>query len=800
MKLITLLAASILSSFSLFSQTLGKIEGTVKDVNYQPVINATVQLIELQKISVTTDNGYFQFNKLSDGTYHVEVSFVGYKTERITIKVNSGTSSSVDLILEEDAQNLKEIVVTDNRSLNETPASIGKISINPMDLPQSVMVINHDIINQQQVLRLSDVLMNTNGIYVMGTTGGTQEEIAARGFNFSSNSTFKNGVRFNNGVMPETSSLESVEVLKGSSAILFGNVAAGGVINLVTKKPKFENGGEIGMRIGNYQFYKPTLDIYGKVNDSDVVAYRINTTYENNKSYRDVVDGERYYINPSFLIKAGKKTEVLLEGDYLNDDRTSDFGIGSINYSIPSMPRSRFIGVSWANYSAQQLSSTVTVSHQINKFWKLQGVLGFQKYTTGLYGSSRPNTGGRMIQEDGTWLRSLQKSSSNENYNIFQIDLNGQIKTGSIKHKLLFGSDRDQYETTATAYDIYTNPENPANVVYDTINIFDLSKYVQRTDIPGTAPRTNTTTSIRRFGIYAQDLISISEKLKALAGIRFSYMEIQSKITTVATGAVQNSPTNYNNAFTPRFGLIFQPIKTISLFTSYANSFTMNTGIDNTGKVLPPSFIKQAELGIKNELFKGFLSLNITAYEIINDNLAQTILTTSPNYNPDFPNAQELSGEVTSKGIEIDIMSRPYHGFSVMGGYSFNDTRYTKSTIYENGSRLRYNPSHTANVSTFYTFKQSNLKSLQVGFTTLYVGDRIAGRNTRLTVPNDNYQTFAIPNYMQFDFSAGYTLDRISVRMKISNLLNQLSYNIHDDNSVNPIAPRLLSTTISYKL
>ncbi len=92
---------------------------------------------------------------------------------------------------------------------------------------------------------MSDVLMNTNGLYIMGTTGGYQEEIAGRGFSFGSSNTFKNGVRYFNGMLSELSGVEKVEVLKGSSAILFGNVAAGGILNLVTKKPRFDFGGEV---------------------------------------------------------------------------------------------------------------------------------------------------------------------------------------------------------------------------------------------------------------------------------------------------------------------------------------------------------------------------------------------------------------------------------------------------------------------------------------------------------------------------------------------------------------------------
>ena len=50
--------------------------------------------------------------------------------------------------------------------------------------------------------------------------------------------------------MPEVSSLEKVEVLKGSAALLFGNVAPGGILNMVTKKPSFKSGGEISMQMG----------------------------------------------------------------------------------------------------------------------------------------------------------------------------------------------------------------------------------------------------------------------------------------------------------------------------------------------------------------------------------------------------------------------------------------------------------------------------------------------------------------------------------------------------------------------
>ena len=155
------------------------------------------------------------------------VSFVGLQTQEQTVTIQPGQTTQLDLTLQETAWQLSEVQVRGYKSANQVPVSVGKVAIKPLDLSQSVAVVDRDVLDRQQPLRLSDVLMNTNGVYVMGSTGGYQEEIAARGFAFSSSNTFKNGVRYNNGVMPEISSLERVEVLKGSAAILFGNVAAG---------------------------------------------------------------------------------------------------------------------------------------------------------------------------------------------------------------------------------------------------------------------------------------------------------------------------------------------------------------------------------------------------------------------------------------------------------------------------------------------------------------------------------------------------------------------------------------------
>jgi iron complex outermembrane receptor protein len=183
-------------------------------------------------------------------------------------------------------------------------------------------------------------------------------------------------------------------------------------------------------------------------------------------------------------------------------------------------------------------------------------------------------------------------------------------------------------------------------------------------------------------------------------------------------------------------------------------------------------------------------------YRISNSNLAQTSLENG-NTNA---NVKELAGEVTSEGAELELQTRSWHGLSMVGAYSYNETKYTASNTYIVGSRLRYNPSHTANLDLYYTFcVRSPLRGFNIGANWYYVGNRVAGRSTRVQVANDAYQLMEIPDYSQFDVSLGYTHHEISVRLKVSNVADVLSYNIIDVNSFNPFAPSQFGATVSYK-
>jgi iron complex outermembrane receptor protein len=208
--------------------------------------------------SVTNELGEYYFYNVPEGGYTVVVSFTGLKTVQKEFDLKKGDVKVFDFTLYENQYQLAEIIIKAYNN-NTKAAAIGKIKIRPMDLPQSIATVSETVIRDQQAQRLSDVVKNVNGVYLSSARASTQESFYARGYSFSSTNMFKNGSRVNSGVMPEVSSLESVEILKGSAAILYGNVSPGGILNMITKKPKFAFGGEVSMRAGSFNLWKPSM-------------------------------------------------------------------------------------------------------------------------------------------------------------------------------------------------------------------------------------------------------------------------------------------------------------------------------------------------------------------------------------------------------------------------------------------------------------------------------------------------------------------------------------------------------------
>ena len=683
---------------------------------------------------------------------------------------------------------LNAVVVQQNPF--KTPVYATRSDIKLLDLPQGIQTVDKSIIQQQQAIRLSDVVKNINGAYVGSARGGAQESFWSRGYDLSSNNIFKNGFRVNSGSMPEVASLERVEFLKGNSALLFGNVVPGGVVNLVTKVPQFQLGGEISLQSGSYSFYKPSLDIYNGFTKN--IAYRLVANYENSKSFRDIVQRERLYINPSLLFKIDTKTEFILQADYLTDDWTPDFGTAMVGKEILELPRNTYMGATWSNGTTKQTTVTGLLKHSINENWKLNFNSSFQDYRRQWIGTER-------IQPDsnGFWNRPLGKAKNTERIYANQFGILGKFYTYNIKHQVLAGVDWENSFTQS-----YTYTFTPTT--YGSGNVFDFSNFNQGSGMIPDAKNTRLVeTTTNRFGIYAQDLISFQHYFKLLLGLRWSWQQadIFDYDLTANPTLKKQEPIRIDKAFSPKIGLVYQPTIHLSIFASYSNSFTPNTGlsIDSNGNTSPldPSIINQYEVGIKKNLLKNTLAFNITAYQIDNSNLSQ-VSEININY-------RELTGKTRSQGVELDITGNPTPNLSINAGYSYNymtylDTPNTDGSFVE-GERLVRTPANTANASIFYTLPQY-IKGLRIGLTAFYTGERLAGWNN-LKDANGNQKTnrmYKIGDFTTVDFSVGYQFKKLSIMGKVGNLFDVVDYNVHENYSVNPITPRNFYVTLNYKL
>jgi iron complex outermembrane receptor protein len=814
MKRIVMILATLFTALTVIAQSTGtgSIEGFITTPDGKAVANVNVSIKGLKKHVITDEKGKFAFTDIPFGKYILVYSFENEVSQEIPVTVPPEKNDAASYNLALNGRELKEVIVRIGGSINQGTASIGRSGIPIMDLPQAVTIIGQSTIENQQAQRLSDVVKNVNGVYLGGARASTQETFYARGYSLGNTNTFKNGFRVNSGAMPEMSAIESVEVLKGGAALLYGNVAPGGIINMVTKKPKFVFGGEVNMRAGSYDLYKPAVDIYGPINKS--IAYRVNGTYEKANSFRDHVHSERFYVNPSLLFKLSNKTNILVQGDYLQHEFTPDFGIGTMNAdtSLPvstvggkrvtPVSRNTFFGAPWQYTKTRQATASFEANHQFNDRWALNALGGYQKYERDYLSTER-------IQADinGKFRRPLGKTNNEEDYFTGQLNLKGDVKTGSVSHKLLIGADYEKVTSTALASDITTLFKGG---IYDSINLLAPTMFVRRTDIPQASWVSSVENPVTRFGAYIQDLVSLSDKLKLLAGVRWSFQQAdRSKTKTLATNAVVVGKTlQIDKAFSPRVGLVYQPTSRTTAFVSYSNSFSPNSGLDIDSATLKPSIIDQFEVGVKNDFFGGLLSANLTFYRIINNNLMQPVQTLKDGTPvTGTTTLRELTGQTMSDGVEVDLKSQPIRGWDILAGYSYNNMRYTKTSgkvgSYVEDERLVNNPAHTANVTTFYTFEKGIIKGLKLGAGIYYVGERNAGWNTQYSGSNSkltlNDRLFQVKGFTTVDISAGYTYKRLSLIAKLANIGNTFNYYIHENYSINPIPPRNFVVTAAYK-
>lgn len=661
-----------------------------------------------------------------------------------------------------------EITVTGDRSIpyiapNATTATRTNTPLR--DVPQSIQVIPQQVLRDQQVTRIGEAARNVSGVTPKPGYAGATDNYTIRGFEASTN--LRNGFK-DDGFYSFTdpANIERVEVLKGPASVLYGQFEPGGVVNYVTKKPLSEPYYAAQFTAGSYEFYRPSIDISGPLNSDKTLLYRLNVAYENSGSFRDFVDKELFVIAPTLSYKISDATTLSLEYEYINLNQTFDRGLAPVKESF-DLPISRYLGEPSDSYDFTAHKFSYVLDHRFSNNWQIRNAFSLQ--TTD---ALRSNVQARnfLLEDDGRTLRRrfTEYPSETQAYSL-QTDLIGNFNTGSVKHQVLLGFEFsrliDQYEAGIAAF--------PSIDIFNPVYGFAIP-----TNFDDSFANKTTTDSV---GIYVQDQVTLLPNLKLLVGGRFDF--VNSKVEDfpdLINSSDSEKSSSYNEAFSPRVGLVYQPTEAISLYASYGRSFVPNTERTASGELLDPTRGTQYEVGVKAELLGGRLSTTLAAYEITKTNVA----TTDPN-DTDFSIA---AGEIKSRGIELDIAGEILPGWNIIASYGLNDAFVSKDNSIPEGDKLVNAPSNSASLWTTYEIQRGNFRGFGFGGGLFFVGEREA------QLPN----TITIPSYVRTDATIFYRRNNYQASLNFKNLFG-IKYYDSQGFLLYPGAPFTVSGSISVK-
>jgi iron complex outermembrane recepter protein len=646
-----------------------------------------------------------------------------------------------------------ELVVTGEQDRYRIPnASTATKTDTPVrDIPGSIQVIPRRILEDQKTTRVQEALENVSGVRKQGNFGGTD----AGGYNirgFAQDGNFRNGFSDNDFYSSvDTANIDRIEVLKGPASVLFGQAEPGGIVNIVTKQPLRTPYYSAELNVGNYAFYRPSFDISGPLTDDGSVLYRLNVAYQNAGSFRDYNFTERVFVAPVITWNISDRTSLTLDLEYLNNSYLFDRGLPSIGDRPAPIPISRFIGLPQSVYEDSNLRVGYRLEHEFSQEWQLRNAFSF---VSGRLAGDYAIGGYNLVDDQFAPIYIGRDSFSREIYTL-QTELVGRFKTGSIVHQPLIGVELRRNVWSYTSFDV-ADP-----ILLDIFNPnYDI-------DLPAIPDEKTFSYTTRRdtLGIYLQDQITFAENLKMLVGGRFDAFYRKEDFGTPEEESL--------TAFSPRIGIVYQPIKPISLYASYAQSFQPDRffGRSATNEPFKPTEGTQYEVGIKADISEK-LSATLAAYELTKTN----VVTSDPN----DPDLSVQVGEQRSRGIELDIGGEILPGWNIIASYTYTDAITSKDNTVPVGNRIDNAPEHAASLWTSYELQSGNLKGLGFGLGLYYVGERYA----------DVENTSVLPSYFRTDSAIYYKRDNWRLALNFRNLFNEAYYETSQSrNIIYPGAP-----------
>ncbi|QYJ75410.1 TonB-dependent siderophore receptor [Shewanella sp. FJAT-52076] len=638
-----------------------------------------------------------------------------------------------------------ERIEVKGRSFNEykvgaaNGAMRGDMSL--LETPQSVSVIPDFVTDEQLATNLAEVLVNDSSI-TAGTQRWNRQVFSLRGFELDSGSGYlANGHQlFAHYVLP-IEILSQVEVLKGPSSMLYGQSGPGGLVNMVTKKPTFDRLFELGFDTDEEGSTRFQLDAGGALTDSlryRAVAVKQDTEYW--RSYSPLAgesagqqERDRWL---GFIALDYDITDNLLLS--LRYDRTEDkagIDIGGWLDADGNLigSREQIWDMPWAFTDNSITNLGADLAWQLSDNWKLKVGYNDQQFNRQRFDSApRYNTDAMSIGYQISPFDRFDDWSHKTAY----VDLNGEFELAGMEHKLLLGANKLDY-----GYAQLRSSGARQNVMPGVA--------VPRPDISYKDDTSWSTSGYEFYGVYLQDLISINDQWKVLAGVRFDE---------------QKEDSGNDNAVSPKFGLIWQPQQDLSLYANYSRSFVPQGKVNDENDLsndmeLDPEFGTQYELGAKWELMNGGLLLTGALFDIEIDN--RIVVHTLDVPVGDITRVTRQDGIQHHKGMELGAQGQVSDSLFLTASMMYLDAEY-KTADSLNGKTPIDAPEWSANIWSRYEVTDN----FAVNLGAVYVGERFA----------DTPNSISKDGYVRFDMGAAYTFDiggsEIGIRANVRNLFD----------------------------
>lgn len=632
-----------------------------------------------------------------------------------------------------------------------------------IETPQPVTIVTSGQYLSQGAINISDTVRYAAGITANPYGRDTRVDgFVVRGIDALQ---FRDGMRdifsYYASITSDPYNFSRVEIVRGPASVLFGQGSIGGLVNLVSKTPEFQTGGEISATYGSYD----RREVMGDVNLalSDRFALRAVGRARDADTYVSHVPDDRVMFAPSLRWQPAPGTDIILLGLYQEDDggSTPQFLpiIGTLrpNGTNPPLDRNLFVGKpGWDRYDGRLLQGGGSVTQRLGDNLQLSvkaryidsDLTYFTHYTDSYTNPANPylDPAGRQI--------GLYSDGNFASLNVFTTDNNVQFtfNTGpAIEHTLLAGLDYS-----------WNRVRKRGGYGYETVDLYDID-YDALTIPPLDQYATRDTQ--KQLGLYVQDQIRFFDRVSAVLGVRRDRVKSDYSNGTSAT----------DKATTWRAGIIGEVGAGLSPFVSYTESFVPITpDVDDIVR-LKPQTGAQWEAGIKWQPDPGTL-VTVTAFRIKESG--------RPIAGP-APGIRLQSGELTTRGIEFEASRTLPGNFELLVNYGYNKLVAHDSAVFD------YMPRHSASIWSAKTFAAGDGAQLRLGAGLRYTGKR------RSIGP---VWTIVTPDNIQADGLAEIEWDRWRFTVNVTNLFNDLSYAsclARGDCFVN--APRNVMGTVAYR-